>query len=286
MNIYKGLPFGVGHPNSQTNPWLCQATTLLKGTMRSWICGVCAHVASPFRRSRWLRKRLRKDEVHELCLSSVKVPTSFTSYSDFFGASEYWFADSLAVLKRLQQCNLLNFTKHYEAFKWLAELPCYDAFHWQPQARNNSDLFRSGYAGLIAKIRCSFLLGCCGFWIRKKKFAMQALHAVRITDHYWPICMLGLASCKALNVWMSNIQELFATRTFAFLQHIIYMHLIFQGALNFPGSSFIAAETAAEARGTFELCGLGVELRQIQKVLNVLSCTMIISRRNSSLLFR
>lgn len=77
-----------------------------------------AHVASPFRRSQWLRKRLREDEVHELCLSSVKVPTSFTSHPDFFGASEYWFADSLAVLKRLvQQCNLLSFMKHYEAFK-------------------------------------------------------------------------------------------------------------------------------------------------------------------------
>ena len=42
------------------------------------------------------------------------------------------------------------------------------------------------------------------------------------------------------------------------------MLLIFQGALiycsYFPaGSSFIAAETSAEARGIFELCGLGLE---------------------------
>lgn len=189
----QGITFW-GWSSKQIIPWLCQATILLKGAMRSWICGVWTHVASPFRRSQWLRKRLRKDEAHELCLSSVKVPTSFTSHSDFFGASEYWFADSLAVLKRLvQQCNLLSFMKHYEAFKWLAVLPCYDAFHRQPQARNNSDLLRSGYAGLIAKIRCSFLLGCCGFWIQWIVFAMQTLHAVIITDHYWPICMLGLA---------------------------------------------------------------------------------------------
>ena len=70
---------------------------------------------------------------------------------------------------------------------------------------------------------------------------------------------------------------------------IYYMHLILQGALNFPGSSFIEAETAAETRGTFELCGLGVELRQIQKVLHVLLCTYdYFSQevRNSSLLFR
>ncbi len=207
--------------------------------MRSWICDVCAHFAhfctllqaltmaqkaTAQRRSPWIGSKF--------CQSSDKFHQSFRLlWSQWVLVCRLagWFEKASAAMQPAQ---------FYKA-SWSTQMICpamkhSTSFHRKPEARKNSDLLCSGYAGLIAKIRCSFLLGCSGFWIQHIFVAMRALLVVIITD-------LFVCSALLFESWIWSLQGsqcldvqypgTFSNEDFCIPATYIYMLSIFQGAL-------------------------------------------------------